>query len=262
MFIRAITALCGLLIIGTIWHFFETQGMVALFSLITLISTIEFSSMVEKESRIIRSLFVALSYAFFLSFTFLSQSFLIFLICFILMTSYFILFSQHDNQTKSEKLNSWIMGFIYCGALTGTATHGLMSYGISFVFAIFLLSFGTDTFAYLGGRLLGRRKLAPQISPNKTIEGSLSGLIFGTAAGTYYLSSIDNSSPFILILLCCLLSSIFTQVGDLFESLIKRNSGVKDSGKMMPGHGGVLDRIDGLLFAGPTLYMWMMFYLN
>lgn len=262
MLLRAITAVLGLSLLYAVWYFFKANGIVILCSLVSFICALEFSVMVEKDSRWIRSLFVALTYAFFLAFTFLSQSFLIFLICFIVMATYFVLFSTDTNEKKGLKLNSWIMGMIYCGALTGTVTQGVLKFDLPYFLALIILSFGTDTFAYLGGRFFGKRKLAPSISPNKTLEGSLTGLIFGSGLGFLYLSQLSHKSPTYLLIICCVLISIFSQVGDLFESLLKRNSGVKDSGKMMPGHGGVLDRIDGLLFAGPALYMWMLFFLQ
>lgn len=261
MLIRAISAIIGLSFIAAVIHFSGIHGLVALFALVAFISTIEFSIMVEKENKIIRSLFITLAYAFYLSFTFLSQSFLVFLGCFIVLASYFILFSKYDNETKGVRLNSWIMGFIYCGALTGTATHGLIEFGFPYFYGLFILSFATDTFAYFGGRLFGKHLLAPDISPKKTIEGAALGLIFGAGGGFLYLSQIPHTSSNFYLIICCLLSSLFSMVGDLFESLIKRNSGVKDSGKMMPGHGGLLDRIDGLLFVAPALYLWMQFFI-
>ena len=262
MLVRAITAISGLLLLYGVWYFFNIQGLVVLCSIVALICSLEFSVMVEKESRIIRTLFVALTYSFFLAFTFLSQSFLSFLICFMVIATYFVLFSKDPIEKRGLKMNAWVMGVIYCGALTGSVTQGIVKFNIPYFVALIILSFGTDTFAYLGGRLFGKRKLAPSISPNKTIEGSLVGLLFGSGLGFLYLSQMSHNSPTYLLIICCVLISIFSQVGDLFESLLKRISGVKDSGKMIPGHGGVLDRIDGLLFAGPALYMWMLFFLQ
>jgi phosphatidate cytidylyltransferase len=103
--------------------------------------------------------------------------------------------------------------------------------------------------------------LAPKISPKKTVEGAGVGLIVGSLIGYWYLSGLNHSSPSWVIALTCLSASLFSQVGDLFESTIKRYSGVKDSGKLLPGHGGVLDRIDGLLFAAPVVYIWMQAYI-
>lgn len=111
-----------------------------------------------------------------------------------------------------------------------------------------------DTGAYYVGKTWGRRKLAPRISPNKTWEGSLAGLlagVLGAAAWSYWrLGSIEAS-----ILVLAVVVSIAAQIGDLVESLLKRGAGIKDSGNVLPGHGGVLDRLDALLFAAPVMWL-------
>ncbi len=113
----------------------------------------------------------------------------------------------------------------------------------------------TDTAAYLVGRAFGRRSLAPTISPNKTVEGALAGLLFGGLVAALVGPVIGY--PPLVALAGGLIVSLFAQAGDLFESLIKRLAGVKDSGVLFPGHGGVLDRIDSLLFAAPALYYFL-----
>lgn len=260
MITRAISAIVGLLIVYATWYFFAASGLVVFCSIFSLLATIEFSLMVEQHNKLIRTLFIILAFSFYLLFTFVSHSFFIFLIYFIALSSYFTLFSNYSNEVRGLKLNSWLVGIVYCGALAGTVTSGILLKGHSFFIALFILSFGTDTFAYFGGRLFGKHKLAPQISPNKTIEGSLTGLVFASICGYFFLSQLDHSGSHLILALCCILASLFSQAGDLFESMIKRNSGVKDSGKLMPGHGGILDRIDGLLFVAPPLYLWMLYF--
>ena len=117
----------------------------------------------------------------------------------------------------------------------------------------------SDTAQYYCGRLLGRRPLAPAISPKKTLEGAVGGLIFGTATmivgGRWLFATAD-------VLLLALVSSSIAAlgiVGDLFESLLKRSAGVKDSSHIIPGHGGVLDRIDSWLFAAPLYYAFVRY---
>ncbi|AOA58654.1 phosphatidate cytidylyltransferase [Acinetobacter larvae] len=118
---------------------------------------------------------------------------------------------------------------------------------------LFLLVWGADSGAYFVGRKLGRRKLAPHVSPNKTIEGLLGGIVTVAlviiVVQAYFLSlSLLHHVIFLVISIITVFSSV---LGDLFESMIKRRAGIKDSGRILPGHGGVLDRIDSLLAAAP-----------
>ena len=120
--------------------------------------------------------------------------------------------------------------------------------GLYHVIYCLLISTMTDTFALFGGKKFGKNKLAKKISPNKTVEGSIIGTIFGTiVASVFYILVIGNINVFISILLTFILS-IFGQLGDLFFSSIKRYYKVKDFSNLIPGHGGILDRLDSLLF--------------
>ncbi len=257
MLIRAISAILGVAALIAVWYFFATPGLVAVCTLVSFIACIEFSLMVEKKNRVIQALFVVITFSFFLVFTFYSQSFIAFMSLFITLVSYFILCVDETIPGRISKLTSWTVGALYCGGFTGVVTHGVLVYGGNYFTGLLLLSFLTDTFAYLGGRMFGRTPLAPQISPKKTLEGGIAGLLGGSLCGFWFLSSLEHTSPMWVLIAICVASSLFSQVGDLFESTLKRFSGVKDSGKILPGHGGVLDRIDGLLFVGPVLYLWM-----
>ncbi|HVJ47771.1 phosphatidate cytidylyltransferase [Desulfitobacterium sp.] len=125
--------------------------------------------------------------------------------------------------------------------------------GLAWAFLAFTLVWATDTFAYLIGRAIGRHPLAPQVSPNKTIEGSLGGLCGAILAGLIA-SRLMGGMPWSFFLGLSLIVGISAQIGDLFESAIKRSAGVKDSGHLIPGHGGFLDRFDSMLFAFPIVY--------
>lgn len=116
----------------------------------------------------------------------------------------------------------------------------------------------SDSAQYYTGRAFGRRPLSPTISPKKTVEGAIGGVVFGTlaavAGGRYVFGS-----PFWILALLGAALSLLGIVGDLFESLLKRSAGVKDSSNLIPGHGGVLDRIDSWLFAAPVYYVFVRF---
>lgn len=133
--------------------------------------------------------------------------------------------------------------------------------GSIYIWLIFIISFGTDTFAYLGGRFFGKRKLWPEISPNKTIEGSVSGVI-GSIVLTIIFAVFIKAGPIYLFVILAVIASIASQIGDLIASKIKRTVKLKDYGKIMPGHGGVLDRFDSIIFGAPIIYYYVSYFLN
>jgi phosphatidate cytidylyltransferase len=144
---------------------------------------------------------------------------------------------------------------IYLGLPIGALVAVRRFAGAPVLFLLMLTVMVSDTAQYYTGRLLGRRPLAPTVSPKKTMEGAAGGFVFGTAlfmvAGAWWLPSMS------LPLRAGLGASIVALgiAGDLFESMLKRSAGVKDSSALIPGHGGVLDRIDALLFAAPVYYI-------
>jgi phosphatidate cytidylyltransferase len=125
--------------------------------------------------------------------------------------------------------------------------------GLTAILFLFAVVWATDIFAYFVGRSLGGPKLAPSISPGKTQSGALGGTVGGVLAGLA-LATYAGLGNLPLLALVALLLSVVSQVGDLFESWVKRRHGVKDSGNIIPGHGGVMDRVDGLVAAAFALY--------
>jgi len=134
--------------------------------------------------------------------------------------------------------------------------------GIFWIIWLLIVIFASDTGAFYSGTFFGKKALAPNISPNKTIEGSLGGMAASIITGFIFCQYFFNdlSLSFITIPLSLILA-ITGQIGDLFESAMKRASKIKDSGRILPGHGGMLDRIDGLLPAIPVLYLYLVFIL-
>ncbi len=128
--------------------------------------------------------------------------------------------------------------------------------GIDTIFYALFLVWSTDTGAYLCGKGFGRHKLAPHISPHKTWEGAVGGSVLALIVGTAWLSFFPiNAYGHLTMLIITLFLSVVSQFGDLVESAVKRHYGVKDSGKILPGHGGILDRFDSLLFVLPVLHL-------
>ncbi|WP_297796121.1 phosphatidate cytidylyltransferase [uncultured Eudoraea sp.] len=127
------------------------------------------------------------------------------------------------------------------------------------IMGIFILIWVNDSFAYLVGKTIGRTKLYPAVSPKKTIEGSLGGL-FATLVAAYIMAKYDDIvNPVQWVILAGVIV-ITGSLGDLIESKLKRQAGVKDSGAILPGHGGMLDRLDSLIFAAPFAYLTLMLF--
>lgn len=134
--------------------------------------------------------------------------------------------------------------------------------GTLWVIWLLIIIFVNDTGALYAGTFFGKKKLSPSISPNKTVEGSIGGALSGVLAGfVFCLIFFNDWSLALMTIPGALMLTAAGQIGDLFESAMKRASKIKDSGSILPGHGGMLDRIDGLLLAIPVLYVYLVFIL-
>lgn len=145
----------------------------------------------------------------------------------------------------------WLTGGIFYAGLSGislAALRGSDTNGLITILFIFAIVWGTDILAYFVGRAIGGPKLAPRISPGKTWSGAIGGTVAGVIAGCLVVWLAGDGLTIWHVLITAVLS-IASQIGDLFESFIKRRFGVKDSSRLIPGHGGVMDRVDGLVFA-------------
>jgi phosphatidate cytidylyltransferase len=156
-----------------------------------------------------------------------------------------------------EDLGARMLGYLHGAVLP---SYFLLLWGrqdgLHWIFLTMAVTAVGDTAAYYAGSLWGRRKLMPRISPKKTVEGAVAGLLGNVAGGAVYLAAAFPPGAFLPGLLLSLLVGIAGQLGDLNESMLKRAVGLKDSGELLPGHGGVLDRLDSLLFAVPVTYYW------
>ncbi|WP_461816183.1 phosphatidate cytidylyltransferase [Faecalimonas sp.] len=135
----------------------------------------------------------------------------------------------------------------------------MLSQGVFLVWLIFLCSWGSDTCAYCVGMLIGKHKMAPKLSPKKSIEGGIGGILGAALLGAVYALAINKfatgaDANILHYAIICGVGSIISQVGDLAASAIKRNYDIKDYGKLIPGHGGILDRFDSVIFTAPIIY--------
>lgn len=152
-----------------------------------------------------------------------------------------------------------LLPILYIGLPLGSLAAVRLIGGREAVLLLMVTIVVSDSAQYYTGRALGRRRLAPAISPKKTVEGALGGVVFGTAAMTVGgLRLFPAASPLMLLLVASTVV-LLGILGDLFESLLKRSAGVKDASGLIPGHGGVLDRIDSWLFAGPVYYVFVRY---
>lgn len=129
------------------------------------------------------------------------------------------------------------------------------------IMGIFILIWINDTFAYLVGKAFGKRKLFPRVSPKKTWEGAIGGLVF-TLAAAYFMAEYEPIVNQVQWVTLAAIIVVAGSLGDLVESKFKRDAGVKDSGAIMPGHGGMLDRLDSLIFAAPFAYLTLNIFAN
>jgi phosphatidate cytidylyltransferase len=171
-----------------------------------------------------------------------------------------VLFDPGDIPAAGARLGIAAFGVFYLGLLC--APMAIMQrdapHGRAWVMLAIALTFSNDTGAYFAGRGLGRHKLYPAVSPAKTVEGAVGGMLAGLLV---MLGARVTFVPWLTIrdcLLAALPAGVIGPIGDLVESMIKRAFGVKDSGKLIPGHGGMLDRIDALLFVSAWLYVYTL----
>ncbi len=170
-----------------------------------------------------------------------------------------LLFRFQDLKRVVHDLSLLLLGLLYVPLLLGhLALLHQLPWGREWVFLVLLVVMAGDTGAYFTGVSIGRRKLYPAISPNKSIEGALGGLVgslLGALLAKFWFLPILSTFDCILLGLGL---GVLGQLGDLFESMLKRSFGVKDSGTLIPGHGGILDRLDSLLFAFPPAYYYAL----
>ena len=155
-----------------------------------------------------------------------------------------------------------VFGALYLGLPLGALMAVRWSWGREVMLLPIAAVIVSDTAQYYTGRTLGRRQLAPALSPKKTIEGALGGIVIGTAAFTALTAWVWPQTPVALRLGIGMAIVALGICGDLFESLLKRAAGVKDSSALIPGHGGVLDRIDALLFVAPFYYVVLRYLVQ
>lgn len=161
----------------------------------------------------------------------------------------YVLLVFFDRDTYNIETSAYLTSFSILIIMVFSYTYIIRNTDLNILLYLLLITILTDTFAYIFGKIFGKQKLIERISPNKTIEGSVFGTIFGTLIPSiFYIYMVDPGQTFIFVISLTFILSIIGQLGDLVFSDIKRYYKIKDFSNIMPGHGGVLDRLDSIIF--------------
>lgn len=267
LIVRAISGLVFIsIIIGSIL-LFDAKYLGYIFGLIAFLALMEYSQLLTTKGIILnRPIFIGIGvviYVLFLPTVTISAYGKMALLFLLLVISWSIeLWREKDNSLQTVVYGTF--GLMYC-VLPFVAMVWVNSLGVDLeltknaLLYMLIVVWTNDTFAYLTGRWLGKHKLFERISPKKTWEGTIGGVIMSMVAGLL-IAKFSYSFSWSMWLIGALLIAVGAIIGDLFESLIKRNLGVKDSGNIIPGHGGILDRFDAAMFAAPLFIVWFYLY--
>ncbi|HRE11697.1 MAG TPA: phosphatidate cytidylyltransferase [Ignavibacteria bacterium] len=207
-----------------------------------------------------KTVFLIISILIVISFYF--EHFNYVLILYFFMFLFLIVSEVFKEEKHFEAVGTWLLSVVYISTPFGLlslmdTTRMLDFYGANYAIICLVLVWVSDTFAFFGGKLFGRHKLAERISPKKTWEGSIIGFAFVLVSGVVIWKFFYPDFTVWHWLSVTLIVGFFAQIGDLFESNLKRSVKVKDSSNLIPGHGGALDRFDSILFAVPALYIFL-----
>ncbi len=268
---RVLTALVliPLVLAGIIW--LSTSTLAVIIGLFIIVGAWEWSRLSGFTSLISRLAYVGIaSLSMWHFYDWLSQPVqfrdLLYIVFVAWMFAFVWLTITPAEKMLSNAMNVYVRAFIGLGLLIPSwlailALHTYADHGIWLLISLFILIWVADSGAYFAGKLMGITKLAPEISPGKTLEGVYGGLIT-TAIVSYILAIIIGFEGIerLQFISIAMLAAIFSIIGDLFESVAKRSVGVKDSGQIFPGHGGVMDRIDSLTAAAPIYFLGLSWF--
>ena len=256
LLVRIASALVALPIVGALVFWREPLGLAALCLVVAVQALREYTSMTMPARPVAeRAGVVLVGTGLYLALYFRPELGLLWFLAAMVAVAMLILVRAVDLPAAGARLFAAEFGVFYVGGLLAALPLLHRSSGPAWVALAIAVTFANDTGAYFVGRALGRTKMAPTLSPGKTIEGAVGGLAAGLTV-TFVTGWLFM--PALSIAECVAIgfvSGVVGPAGDLVESLIKRAAGVKDSGRSIPGHGGILDRIDALLFVGAYFYL-------
>lgn len=206
--------------------------------------------------------------AYYLLMVFTSDRIWLFIALLMILISFMFLYVLTYPRYRAEQVMCSFFHVIYAPVMLSCIyLVRSLPYGVYSVWMIFISSWICDTCAYAVGMLIGRHKMVPRLSPKKSIEGALGGVAGSAAVGALYgyfiaESMIADQKVTWVFVIISTFGAVISQVGDLTASAIKRNHGIKDYGKLIPGHGGVMDRFDSVIFTAPMIYLLVLVFIK
>ena len=234
------------------------ESFLVLFCTFLIICTAEFCDLVKlkKTVPVVLAVIGFVLFSYFNTFSKTNDLLLTGATLFISIRLLFFLFNDKRQHFDKQSKYVFLIGYVILPIiiLTKIPYSGTI-FKPQILIGIFIIIWTNDTFAYIVGKSIGKTKLYEKISPKKTLEGFFGGLIFAVISGILIALYYTKQPVYVWVSLA-LITSVFGTLGDLIESKFKRIAGVKDSGKIMPGHGGILDRLDSIIFASPFIFLF------
>lgn len=245
----------------------SSDSLMILFGVFLILATFEFCKLVQLQF----TLPIVITAGLFLFFNQTQTNktndiLLLMATLFVSIKAIVFLFDHKNNPIDYLSKYIYLIGYIALPFVIITKIpFGVKGYNPKILISIFILIWINDTFAFIVGKSMGKNKLFEKVSPKKTIEGFLGGLVF-CVVGSYFVAKYyieTNPNNIYIWIIIALITSLFGTIGDLIESKFKRVAGVKDSGTIMPGHGGVLDRLDSVIFVAPFVFLFyqILYYI-
>ena len=264
MFFTRLISGIGLLIVAILAFYIGNLPLIILSALISIIGLFEFYRALDLDKKNIAYLGYVYSLIYYCLIYFKLNQYIFFsVIAFLLVI--FAIYVFTFPKYKTEEISLIFMGVMYIPILFSYVYNTrTFDDGHYLAWLILISSWGSDTCAYAVGSLFGKHKIAPVLSPKKSVEGSIGGVlgaaliggIFGAILSGHFISTL---SPVFTCAASCAIGSVISQVGDALASAIKRNHNIKDYGNLIPGHGGILDRFDSMIFTAPAIFFAIYF---
>lgn len=264
---RVISALIAFAAVLFLYFYLAEKGFKILIALAPILGGLEAAKMFFKhnEPMGLKALFYFSNLLIFgLACFFPAQATLVLGLIFVVYAALVVIFHRKFSELVDIRafISKSLLGFVYIGILPSFAWQLIeLPHGLWWFWLLLAVVFSGDIGAYAFGTLWGKTKLMPKLSPKKSLQGSIGGLLGSVGASIVCMSFMTSpaNATWQYLTSLALLAGVLAQLGDFFESLLKRVANVKDSGNIMPGHGGILDRIDGVLFASPVVLIGALY---